>query len=93
MGTEATGLVDDEGVKILPHKEEEQEKPETHEQFKVVWPKDLTADIRRLADLSGRSIKDASEKLMRWAVNRAMSEYEAAGELDNTDSNSKRGKS
>lgn len=61
--------------KVLPHRNEDPVEGEDEEQFKVVWAKSLTADIRRLAEVTDRSIKNASEMLMRWAVDQAKREW------------------
>ncbi|MGH9811503.1 MAG: hypothetical protein ACRD4T_00055 [Candidatus Acidiferrales bacterium] len=45
-------------------------------QCKFRWSPDIMADLKRVAEERGRSVNDVSERLMRWAVDRALAELE-----------------
>lgn len=78
MATDTQAVVQGPRV-ILPKKPSEGSVEKNEAQFHVWWKKDLIADIKALAKASGRSITEASELLMGWAVERAKQEYEAKG--------------
>lgn len=48
-------------------------------ELKFRWDPDLAARIERIAEETGRTVNDAAELLMRWAVERQELEMERGG--------------
>lgn len=76
MSNDTASVVHDASMtKVLPHKREDPPKESGRSQFKFVWPDDLIAEVKELAEVSDRSINEAGEILMRWAVQEARAEW------------------
>lgn len=70
MSGSTNGVIEDDRVIVAPKK--------TPEQVKFRWPPDLIEEVREIAKRTGRTMNEAGEMMMRWAVERAKHELEAA---------------
>lgn len=68
MSAISYGVLEGEGVIVSPKKQPEQ--------VKFRWDPDLIQEVRDIAERTGRTINEAGEMLMRWAVERAKTELE-----------------
>ncbi len=50
-------------------------------QVKFRWPPDIGVEIAAIAKRTNRSMNEAGELLMRWAIERAKQELDAAGDI------------
>lgn len=72
MSVSAQSVVVPGGVIVSP------KKPDGQVKFR--WDPDLIDGIKEIAARTNRSINEAGELLMRWAVDRAKAELEITGE-------------
>lgn len=74
MRTDPISVVRADGVIVSPRKRPVQ--------VKFRWDPDLAEELRQIAERTDRSINEAGELLMRWAIERSKAELDLAAESE-----------